>query len=166
MNETQTGNGTSVTADTRSTRRLQYVAAGLAYVVAIIHLFHPTLGTPALVAYAAAGTPLIDPRPVAFVLSSVAIIVGANLILLGFPRKPIYVLGMILMLVYIGGYFGWHALGHGAWWEGLEHGWYGHSFAEILLGPSHVRNDRIALLSKLAELALFCVLALLYRRES
>lgn len=62
MSETRTDDGTSMTAVTRSTR-LQYVAAGLAYVVAIIHLFHPTLGTPALVAYTAAGTPLIDPRP-------------------------------------------------------------------------------------------------------
>lgn len=155
-----------MTAATRSTRRLEYVAAGLAYVVAIVHLFHPTSGAPALVAYTAAGTPLIDPRPVAFVLSGVAIIAGANLILLGFPRKPIYALGMALMVVYIGGYFGWHALGHGAWWGGLDHGWYGHTITEILLGPYHVRDDRIALLSKVAELALFCVLALLYRRES
>lgn len=63
MSETRTDDGTSMTGATRSPRRLQYVAAGLAYVVAIIHLFHPTLGAPALVAYTAAGTPLIDPRP-------------------------------------------------------------------------------------------------------
>ncbi|MFC7007610.1 hypothetical protein [Halalkalicoccus salilacus] len=47
-----------MTAATRPTRRPEYVAAGLAYVVAIVHLFHPTLGAPALVAYTA-GTPLV-----------------------------------------------------------------------------------------------------------
>ena len=74
-----------MTAATRSTRRLQYIAAGLVYVVAIIHLVHLTVGVPGLVAYTAAGTPLIDPRPIAFVLSGVTIIAGADLILLGFP---------------------------------------------------------------------------------
>lgn len=52
-----------MSAATRSTRRPEYVAAGLADVVAIVHPFHPTLGVPALVAYTAAGAPLIDPRP-------------------------------------------------------------------------------------------------------
>lgn len=36
----------------------------------------------------------------------------------------------------------------------------------IPFDPDHLREDRIELLSTLADLALFWVLALLYRRES
>lgn len=152
-----------------STHRLRYVAAALAFLVAGIHLFHPDLGTLAFVTYAAAGTPLIDPRPAAFVLSGLAIVVGVNLAALGAPRRPLYVAGMALMAVYIAGYFAWHMVGHGAWWPlGPERMWVSHSFADILLGSHHLhpRNDPLGLASKLAELALLVVLAVLYVRES
>lgn len=149
-----------------SDRGLRYLAAGLAYVVALIHLFHPTLGTPAFVAYTLAGTPLIDPRPAAFVLSGVAIIVGANLVLLGVPRKPIYLAGMALMVVHLAGYFGWHMAGHGAWWPLLDRPGHAHTLVEILFGPHHLRGDPLALVSKLSEFALLVVLVVLYRRES
>lgn len=146
---------------------LGYVAAGLAYTIAIIHLFHPSLGLPAFVAYIAAGTPLIDPRPAAFVLSGVAIIIGVNLIALGIPRPPIYLLGIALMILYITGYFAWHMFGHGAWWPlGPEQPSMSHTVTEILFGPHHLRSNRLALASKLAELALLVVLAVLYSRES
>ncbi len=149
-----------------STRTLRYVAAALAYVVALLHLFHPTLGTTAFVAYTLAGTPLVDPRPTAFVLSGVAIIVGANLVLLGLPRRPIYLAGMVLMVVHLTGYFGWHTFGHGAWWPLLDRPAHSHTLGEILLGPHHLRGDALALGSKLSELGLLLVLAVLYRRES
>ncbi|WP_331236441.1 hypothetical protein [Natronorarus salvus] len=149
-----------------SNRSLGYVAAALAYAVALLHLFHPTLGTPAFVAYTLAGTPFVDPRPAAFVLSGVAILVGANLVLLGAPRRPIYLAGMVLMIVHIAGYVGWHAFGHGAWWPLLERHGHSHSIGEILLGPHHLRGDSLALAAKLSEFALLVVLALLYRRES
>jgi hypothetical protein len=148
-----------------SNQQLRYVGAGLAYVVAIIHLFHPTLGMPALVAYTAVGTPFVDPRPAAFVFSGIAIIVGANLVLLGVSQKPIYVLGMGLMATYIVGYFGWHMLGHGAWWPLLGHESHSHTMGEILFGAHHLRGDRLALTAKLTELVLLVVLAVLYSRE-
>lgn len=146
---------------------LRYVGAGLAYTIAIIHLFHPSLGLTAFLAYIAAGTPLIDPRPAAFVLSGIAIMIGVNLIVLGVSRLPIYFLGITLMIIYITGYFAWHMFGHGAWWPlGPEHLPVSHTFTEILFGPHHLRNDRLALSSKLAELALLVILAVLYSRES
>jgi hypothetical protein len=149
-----------------STRTLRYVAAALAYAVALLHLFHPTLGTPAFVAYTLAGTPFVDPRPAAFVLSGVAIVVGANLVLLGLPRRPIYLTGIVLMAVHLLAYVGWHALGHGAWWPLLDRPAHSHSVGEILFGPHHLRGDPLALGAKLSELALLVVLAVLYRRES
>lgn len=152
-----------------SNRQLYYIAAALAYTVAGIHLFYPSLGMPALVAYTAAGTPLIDPRPLAFVLSGVAIIIGINVAVLGIARRQIYVAGVALMAIYLVGYFMWHAFGHGAWWPlGPERPWVSHSFLGILLDSHHLhpRNDPVPLISKGAELALLVVLTLLYFRES
>lgn len=153
------------TAHRISNQQLRYIGAGLAYVVAVIHLFHPTLGMPAFVAYTAAETPFVDPRPATFVLSGIAIIVGTNLVLLGVPRKPIYALGMALMITFIVGYFGWHMFGHGVWWPTLEHEPHSHTLSEILFGSHHLRGDRLALAAKLSELALLAVLAVLYSRE-
>lgn len=124
---------------------------------------------PALVAYAAAGTPLIDPRPAAFVLSGVAIIIGINVAALGLARRRIYVAGIVLMATYLIGYFTWHVFGHGAWWPlGPERQWVSHSFLGILLDSHHLhpRNDPVSLISKAAELTLLVVLTLLYFRES
>lgn len=156
---------TVVTEQRPTDRQLRYAAAGLAYIVAILHLFHPKLGLPRLIAYVSIGQPFLDPRPAAFVLSGGVIMLAVILVALGAPRKPIYLLGMLLMLTYLVGYFAWHYTGHGGFLPGREA--YGHGE----LGPLenvvvHLADDWWARASKLAETILFGILALLYYRES
>jgi hypothetical protein len=148
-------------------RLLRYLAAALAVVVAAIHLFHPDLGIWALFVYL--GVPAIpDPRPPLFVLSAVAILLGIALVADGVLDVRIAALaGMVLMVSFVVGYFAWHMFGHGAWWPwGAGMGGHSHSFTEILFDEHHLRDDPIALASKVAELALLVVLAVLYAGES
>lgn len=148
-------------------RILQSLAVALAVIVAGLHLFHPDFGIFALMTYVSIQS-LPDPRPLAFVLSAVAILLGISLVADGaLDPKPAYLGGMALMLVYIAGYFVWHMFGHGGWWPwGTGLGGHSHTFLEILIGEGHLRADLLALASKIAELALLVVLGLLYAEES
>lgn len=142
---------------------LRYVAGGLAFAVAGIHLLHPNLGIQPLTVYLRVGS-MNDPRPLAFVLSAFVIIAGVYAVMLGVPRKPIYLLGMLLMVTYISGYVAWHTvLEHGGFWPQVA-GFTGarSPLHEVL---HHLRHDVIDLASILLELALLAVLAILYHRE-
>lgn len=147
-------------------QQLRYGAAALAYTVAALHLFHPSHGFARLVTILAVQPGLLvsSPRPLAFVLSGVAILIGVTLPLLGAKRKPIYVLGMMLMVTYITGYFAWHLSGHGGFLpvrKPLYHGLQPHQ-AVI----QHLTTDPWAAASLVTELLLFGILGVLYRRES
>ena len=147
-------------------RQLRLVGAALAYIVAGIHLFHPRRGFPRLVTLAATDNLDLlvgDPRPLLFVLSGFAIIIGVLLVLWDFPEKPIYVLGSLLLLTYIVGYFAWHLSGHGGFLPGREPIYHGLSPIEAVI--AHLQDYPIARWSKLAEFLLLVVLVLLYRRE-
>lgn len=147
-------------------RQLRYLGAALAFIVAGIHMFHPRRGFPRLVALLLTDNESLligDPRPLVFVISGLAIIVGVLLVLWGFPRKPIYALGMVLMLTYIVGYFAWHLSGHGGFLPMREPIYHGLSPIEAVI--EHIQEYPIARWSKIAEALLFAVLALLYRRE-
>jgi hypothetical protein len=148
-------------------RVLQYLSIALAVVVALLHLFHPDIGIFAFMTYLSIQS-LPDPRPLAFVLSAIAILLGIALVADGvLPARPAYLGGMALMITYIGGYFVWHMFGHGAWWPwGTGLGGHSHTFLEILIGDQHLRDDMLALVSKIAELALLVVLGALYVEES
>ena len=150
------------------TQYLRYLGAGLAYLVAALHLFHPDWGFATLVLILTFDQPLFhllhDPRPVAFVLSALAIIIGTNLVLIGFPRKPIYLLGMFLIATYFVGYFAWHLTGHGGLLPGREPHYHGLHPLEAVV--AHMQENVWARISKLTEALLFCVLALLYYRDS
>ncbi len=143
-----------------------YLALPLAILVAGIHLTHPTHGLPRLVILILTeNLPLLlsDPRPIAFATSGVAILVGIPLAGVGYRRKLLYGLGIILVATYLGGYFAWHLSGHGGFFPGREPLFHG-------LGPvaavlEHLSSDTRALVSKLAEIALLAVLVPLYRRE-
>lgn len=147
---------------------LRYVAAGLAYLVAGLHLFHPQLGFPQLVMVLTLDDPvrhlLHDPRPVLFVLSGIAILIGIHLALFGFPRKPMYVLGMGLMVTYFVGYFAWHLTGHGGFLPNREPVYHGLHPVEAVL--AHLSEYAWARWTKLAEAALFTVLLVLFFREA
>lgn len=147
-------------------KQLRLLGAALAFVVAGIHLFHPKRGFPRLVVLAATDNLdllLGDPRPFLFVISGLAIIFGVLLVLWDFPEKPIYVLGILLMLTYIVGYFTWHLSGHGGFLPGREPLYHGLSPIEAVI--AHLQDYPIARWSKLTELLLLATLVLLYRRE-
>ena len=90
----------------------QVVAAHLALVAAMVHL---TLGLFNWIRYASVGL-LIPPdaRWPLFVVSGLAILGGMVAVARGRAKRPLYLGGIGLMLVYIVGYFGWHVSGHRA----------------------------------------------------
>ncbi|WP_290819225.1 hypothetical protein [Halovivax sp.] len=160
--------GESRAVDWRSlaaVERLRYVAAGLAFAVAAIHLFHPDLGFLRLVELLAADPTLLSthPRPLAFVLSAIAIIAGVNAVAMGAPRRPIYAAGMVLVWTYVLGYVAWHYFGHGAFLPGREAHHHDAPAHEMVV--AHLAGDPWALAAILTELALFVLLAVLFVRD-
>lgn len=156
-----------LTTDRVSETYLRYIGAALTYLVAGIHLFHPQRGFPRLVTVLGTGDLsllLYDPRPVLFVLSGFALITGVKLVILGLPRRPIYALGISLMLTYLVGYFAWHLTGHGGFLPGREPLYHGLHPVEAVI--AHLAEYPLARVAKLAELALLLVLVALYRRET
>ncbi len=146
---------------------LGYLGVALAYLVVGIHLFHPKRGFPRLVLLLSTGNQSLlvtDPRPLAFVLSALAVLIGVKLAILGVERRRVYALGMVLVATYFVGYFAWHLSGHGGFLPGREPLYHGLGPVEAVV--SHLATYPLAALSKLAEAALFVVLAVLYRRES
>ena len=145
-------------------RTTRYAAAALAFVVAILHLFHPQFGFTRLVLYVQVGT-LYDPRPLAFTLSGLAIVAGVLLVFNGITKRPVYLAGIGLMVTYLVGYGAWHTvLDHGGFWPYIEP--YGHhEMGTIAVIVDHLRHDWLALASKGAELALLSLLVVLYRLD-
>lgn len=145
--------------------RLHYAAAALAYLVAGLHLFHPTHGFGRFVLLAATdpGLLLATPRPAAFVLSGLAIVLAVPAVALGAPRRPVYALGILLMLTYVVGYFAWHFSGHGGFLPGREPLYHGLSPLENV--AVHLTGDPWAATAIVAETALLTALAALYRRN-
>lgn len=146
--------------------QLRYLGAALAYLVAGIHLFHPQRGFPRLVVLASTDNLdllVSDPRPLLFVVSGLAILVGVKLVLLGWDRRPIYIAGMVLMAIYLFGFFGWHFTGHGGFLPGQRPNYHGLGPVEAVV--DHLQRYPIARLSKLLELVLLAVLGVLYWRE-
>ena len=145
--------------------RLRYAGAALAYLVALVHLFHPTHGFARLVTLLVADASLLvaDPRPLAFVLSGFAIVAGVNLLLFDVPRRPVYALGAGLVATYVVGYFAWHLSGHGGVLPGREPLFHGLAPHEAVL--DHLTSDPWAAAAVGSELLLLAVLALLWNRE-
>jgi len=146
-------------------RRVQYATGVLALVVAGIHLYW---GIPRFVAYATVGV-MPDPRPLAFVLSGHAILLAVTLVAAGAldPRRT-YVPGIALMVVHVAGYAAWHTvLAHGVPGAtetvGVDNGHVGNALLVVL---EHAVNSPLALASKVAELAVLALLAVLYVRTA
>lgn len=142
------------------------VAAALAYLVAVVHLFHPTHGFArlALVLSVDPGLLLADPRPLAFVLSALAILVAVPAVLRGVPKRLVYALGAGLMAVYLVGYLAWHLSGHGGFLPGREPLYHGLAPHEALIG--HLTTDPWAAIAFVLEAALLVVLVVLLRRRT
>ena len=145
-----------------SDRSLRRVAGLLTGVVVGIHLYW---ALPVATQQLRFGI-LHDPRPAAFLLATMAMLMGVLLVLQGFDPLPVYVGGIALMVVFLGGYAAWHTvLDHGAFWPGRPaHG--GHSdLGPLRLIAVHLLDDSLAFASKLVEAALLAVLSVLTVRE-
>ena len=148
-----------------SRQQLRYAAGVLALIVAGLHLFHPKYGMERFARLLVLDPALLitHPRPLAFVLSAIAIVIGIYLVLYGFLEKPIYILGILLMLTYIVGYFAWHLSGHGGFLPGRLPHYHGLEPHEAVI--SHLNSDNWAVAALVSETLLAATLALLYYRE-
>jgi len=141
-------------------------AAALAYLVAVVHLFHPTHGFARLILVLSVdpGLLLADPRPLAFVLSAAVIMVGVPAVIRGYPERRAFALGAVLMATYLVGYFAWHLSGHGGFLPGREPLYHGYTPLEAVI--IHLTTDPWAAAAVVLEVVLLVLLlALLYRRE-
>lgn len=147
-------------------KQLAYIAAGLGYLVAALHLFHPTLGFGRLALLIAVnpGLLLTDPRPIAFVLSGIALLIAVPAVSYGVPKKPVYVLGAVLMVTYIVGYLAWHLSGHGGFLPGREPLYHGVQPHEAVI--SHLTGNPWAATAIVTEITLLGILFILYSREA
>lgn len=157
---------TGVPADTSgdveviTVHRLKYAALTLALLTAGVHLFW---GIPRFVNYLSVGV-MPDPRPLLFVLSGHAVVVGVTLVGLGLiDARRTYLPGIVLMLAHVVGYVGWHTV----YSHGLSNS-HSHATEAFQVGNvvavviDHLINSPIALVSKLAEVAVIGLLATLY----
>lgn len=150
------GSGRRVTV-----QQLQYLAAALTYIVALLHLFHPELGFGRLVLLLSVDPALLgsDPRPALFVLSGIALVLAVPAVGFGAPKRPLYVLGIVLMATYIVGYFAWHFSGHGGFLPGREPLYHGLAPHEAVI--AHLTTDLWAAVAVTIELILVGILVLL-----
>lgn len=148
-----------------SERPLAVAAAVLGYLVAVLHLFHPSQGFARLVLVLSVDPSLLlaDPRPLAFVLSAAVIMVGVPAVLRGVPERPVEAAGAALMVVYLAGYFGWHLSGHGGFLPGREPLYHGLTPVEAV--ASHLATDPWAAAAVPLEFALLVVLLVLLAGE-
>lgn len=144
---------------------LRYVGATLTAIVAGIHLLHPGHGLIELFATLNTNPAVLffDPRPVAFVASGTALLVGLSLSRNALNRRPYYLAGILLTLTYVVGFFAWHFIGHGGFLPGREPLLHGLSPVDNVV--VHITEDVWAALAKLTEVALIIVLGVLYYRD-
>jgi hypothetical protein len=138
------------------------VAAHLVIVVAVVHL---SMGLYEWFRYASVGF-LVPPdlRWPLFVVSGFAMIVGLFIAAQGLHRRLLYSGGIVLMVAYVVGYFGWHLGGHRAkllFSRGTDH----HGpLGQFLL--DHLFAGVVEFLAIVSEVALALVLVYLLVKES
>jgi hypothetical protein len=140
----------------------EIVAAHLVIIVAVIHL---SMGLLEWFRYAQIGL-LIPPdlRWPLFVVSGFALIAGLFIAAQGRHRRPLYVGGILLMAVYVVGYFGWHLGGHRAkllFGAGTDH--HGPLVPFLL---DHLFAGPVEFLAIVTEVALAVLLVYLLVRDS
>ena len=139
---------------------VKLVGVQLALVSAVIHLWW---GVPRLLVYLPIGS-LADPRPYLFVISGVAIFIGAAILSLGGPPRILYALGIGTMLAYALGYVAWHLTGHGGFLPGVAG--YGHAEDPLQVVVDHLADDPLALAAMVVELGAVACFALLIYHET
>ncbi|MFB6235495.1 MAG: hypothetical protein ABEH81_14340 [Halopenitus sp.] len=147
-------------------RRLRIAAVVFAAITIGIHLFHTTYGGMVLLVYLTAGQGLVDPRPLAFLLGSFAILFLGMLVYHDVARGPAYLGIAAVSLTFAIGYGVWHtALDHGAFWPQLK-GIESHEQHPVLVVLDHLLADNKAIASKVAEVGLAAVSIALYRLDA
>jgi hypothetical protein len=157
-------------------RALRLLALQLVVLTAVIHL---SWGLPRVFVYLNPAalelylttSALPDPRPVLFVLSGVAIVVGVLATWRGYlSHSRAYKLGILMMGIYVVGWAVWHTTGHGQLFFGeavsSTGGGEGHHHAGVL----HTIVDHIVTLpleaaSKSAEIGAAALFVLLLRGD-
>jgi len=147
--------------DLRTFDPLYVVAAHLAVLVAVIHL---ALGVSNWLTYLSGGI-LVPPdlRWPLFVVSGLALVGGLVAAVAGADRRPLYLGGIALMVVYVIGYFAWHASGHRPLFvvgRGTHHD--GSTLAYL---AAHVVAGPVETLALASETGLALVLGYLLYRE-
>jgi hypothetical protein len=142
--------------------RVRLVGANLAFIVAGIHLL---MGLRYWTLYARGGNYIPpDPRISLWTISALAIFAGMVALYLGAPKRPIYGLGIGVMVAYVVGYFSWHLGGHGKFYLGGTPDLHGVSLSTYLL--DHLFAGPIETVSIVLEVALLVLLvALLFTDE-
>lgn len=150
----------SAVGPARDDRTLRRVAGVLAVVVAGLHAYTVLPDMARQIFY----WQFPDPRPVTFLLATMAILMGIVLVIQGFDPLPIYVGGIALMLAFVLGYLAWHTtLGHGAFWPGRQA--VEHDVSQLYVVYLHLVHNHVELASKVGEVALLAVLSVLSVRE-
>lgn len=145
-------------------RQWRWVAGLILAGIAILHIGHPTYGLRGLFIYAQAGTPLIDPRPLAFTLSGLGILLGLIAVHLGvISLRRGYIAGCLVLGMYLLGYIAWHVTGHGGFWPGLEpRSHHGHPITVLI---DHLAADHWERMTKFLELLGLLVLGYLVIKD-
>jgi len=142
---------------------IHVVTAHLVVLVAVVHL---ALGVSNWLTYLGAGI-LVPPdlRWPLFVVSGIALVGGLLAAVAGAERRPLYLGGIALMVVYVVGYFAWHASGHRPLFvigPGTDH--HGSTLASL---AAHAVAGPVESLALASETALAGLLgSLLYRERS
>ena len=140
---------------------VRFGALQLVLVTAAIHLW---IGWQRLFVYVQAGTPLVDPLQVLFVLSSLAVLAGVGLAAWGLRRDYVYAGGVVLMVCYLLGwvFMGGHRTGAeliAPAWETTGHA---HGPAIVTLFEHLVADWRLLVTKVVEATALVLLLVLLY----
>lgn len=155
---------TRASGATPDSGRLARSGAVLVAVVAVLHLVHPDHGLAelSLVLLTRPEGLLADPRPLAFVVSGTALLVGLSLSRNAPDRRPYYAAGALVAVGSLLAFFLWHFSGHGGVLPGREPLYHGLSPVENLL--AHL-VDPWAAATVAAELATTVVLCVLVWRS-
>lgn len=141
--------------------RAHLLGANLAFIVAGLHLL---MGLRYWVLYAMGGVYIPpDPRVTLWTISAIAIFAGMIALYVGAPKRPIYGLGVGMMLAYVLGYFSWHLGGHGRFYLGGTPDLHGVPLSAYLL--DHLLAGPLETTSIVLEVALLVLLVVLLAED-
>ncbi|MFC6797312.1 hypothetical protein ACFQH3_11630 [Haladaptatus sp. GCM10025707] len=153
--------------DKGTVRVLEFIAAQLVLISAGIHLF---LGVPRVLIYTRPSAvsyylnsgAFPDPRPFLFTVSAIVVLAGLYALFNGLvARKKLYLLGIAMMVTYIGSWVFWHTvINHGQAF--LAAGGHTHGGGILTTVVQHLVEVPLDAASKLSEAGATLIFGLLY----